>query len=105
MQSLQVVQEVDVFFSDGDSADVAARIDAPALMGDPSESSLIFTWISSITFAYIITPSDDPQTPSEYPQGRPAQLKVPDTALRGKSASGTSVSRDTSGDTQHYGGV
>ena len=51
MQSLQVVQEVDVFFSDGDSADVAARIDAPALMGDPSESSLIFIWISSITFA------------------------------------------------------
>lgn len=51
MQSLQVVQEVDVFFIDGDSADVAARVEAPALMGDPSESSLIFAWNSSITFA------------------------------------------------------
>lgn len=41
MQSLQVVQEVDVFFSDGDSADVAVMVEAPALMGVPSESSLI----------------------------------------------------------------
>lgn len=41
MQSLQIVQEVDVFFSDGDSADVAAMVEAPALMGVPSESSLI----------------------------------------------------------------
>lgn len=51
MQSLQVVQEVDVFFSDVDNADVAAMVEAPALMGDPSESSLILAWISSITFA------------------------------------------------------
>lgn len=41
VQSLQVVKEVDIFFSDGDSADVAAMVEAPALMGVPSESSLI----------------------------------------------------------------